>query len=100
MAQWNKETLFKNNLFHLIFQKKKCTTIIHFIITKEKTWLTELLLWFVFQNECRGTSVGVQVWMTDLYSGPRAVVLGDAKSVYTGGTLGEGPALRHTTTTA
>lgn len=38
--------------------------------------------------------------MTDLYSGPRAVVLGDAKSVYTGGILGEGPALRHMITTA
>lgn len=38
--------------------------------------------------------------MTDLYSGPRAVVLGDAKSVYTGGILGEGPALRRMITTA
>ena len=31
----------------------------------------------------------LQVWMTNLYSVPKVVVLGDAKSVYTDGILGE-----------
>lgn len=34
-------------------------------------------------------------WLTNLYSVPKAVVLGDAKSIYTDGILGEDPVLRH-----
>jgi hypothetical protein len=37
--------------------------------------------------------------MTNLCSVPKAVVLGDAKSVYTDGILGEDPVLHHMITT-
>lgn len=37
--------------------------------------------------------------MTNLYSVPKVVVLGDAKSVYTDGILDEDPVLHHMITT-
>lgn len=42
-----------------------------------------------------GTQTDPQVSVTNLYFVPKAVVLGDAKSVYTDGILGEDPVLHH-----